>query len=101
MVDNELLARVKRHLKITWDDPDTDDRVIEMVENAATTLAHKLGIPASVDAFTGAGPERTLFCNYCMYDWNNCLNEFDEAYSNEIAQLRQKYEVMAYKEAQL
>ena len=97
-----MVDEVKRYLKITWSDADTDARVADMVDNAMVTLDHKLGVPDTLgNVYERSGAERSLFFDYCMYDWNDCLNEFDRAYSNEIAQLRQKYEVMAYKEAQL
>lgn len=82
--------QVKRHLNITWTDEDTNTKVIDMMLDAEIALNHKLG--AEVDYFT-PGPERRLYLNYLLYEWNNCLNEFDAAYRAEILQIRHKYEV--------
>lgn len=95
MLDREHLPQsyvdqVKRHLNITWTDADTDAKVIDMMLDAEIILNHKLG--AEVNYFA-PGQERRLYLNYLLYDWNDCLNEFDTAYRAEILQIRHKYEV--------
>ena len=35
----------------------------------------------------------TLFENYCMYDWNDMIEEFSKNYREEIIGERHKYEV--------
>ena len=86
---------VKRHLHITWSDEDTDNKVIEIMCDAEVALNHKLG--ATVDYFQ-PGQERQLYKNYCLYAWNDCLEQFDAAYRAEILQVRHKYEVAAFTE---
>jgi hypothetical protein len=88
-----LLAQVKRKLNITWDDDDTNKRIEEIIDSAIPTLKHKLGIFESDFDFSDSGMENILFKNYCLYEWNHCVNEFDSNYSNEIAQIRAKWEV--------
>lgn len=90
---DELISIVKRHLKITWNDADTDEEVSELVSDAVETMNHKLGIKDDDADYTKPGQERTLFKMYCMYVWNRCVDEFDRAYLNEILQIRKKYEV--------
>ena len=95
MLDREHLPQsyvdqVKRHLNITWTDEDTNTKVIDMMLDAEIALNHKLG--AEVEYFTPS-QERRLYLNYLLYDWNDCLNEFDAAYRAEILQIRHKYEV--------
>ena len=93
--DNMPVAAVdliKRHLHITWSDEDTDNRIIEMMCDAEVALNHKLG--ATIDYFQ-PGQERQLYKDYCLYAWNNCLDQFDSAYRAEIMQVRHKYEVLA------
>lgn len=85
---------VMRHLHITWSDEDTDRRVIEIMHDAEAALNHKLG--ATIDYFQ-PGQERQLYKNYCLYAWNDCLEQFDEAYRAEILQIRHKYEVAAHR----
>lgn len=93
-----LLEQVKRKLNITWEDDDTDARIEEMIASAIPTMLHKLGIADESFDFSGVGMENTLFKNYCLYEWNHCVNEFDDNYHNEIAQIRAIHEVKYYRE---
>lgn len=86
---------VKRHLNITWSDTDTESKLIDRMCDAEAALNHKLG--ATIDYFV-PGQERELYLAYMLYSWNDCLNEFDEAYRDEIIQIRHKYEVAAARE---
>lgn len=89
-----LCELVKRKCKITWNDEDTDKRVQEIVENADESMRHMLAMKdASEDAFLKPGKTRMLFENYCMYDWNNVLNQFEENYRKEILVVRHMNEV--------
>lgn len=92
IIINNLLQDLKDKLNITWDEEETERRLKRILEDAESTLNFKLG--AKVDY--SKGMERNLFLNYCMYAYNNCTNEFDSNYFNEIMQLRQKYEVLNY-----
>ena len=91
-----LLKQVKQKCNITWHDDDTEARLTRIVKSAIPTLKHKLGISQNDFDFSEDGMENTLFLNYCFYEWNHALNEFDDNYSNEIAQIRAKYEVQYY-----
>lgn len=97
-MNDTLLALVKRKLNITWEDEDTTARLTEIIESAIPSLIHKLGITDTSFNFSKAGLERNLFLNYCLYDWNHCLNDFDVNYSNDIAQIRAIHEVKYYQE---
>ena len=88
-----LFAQVKRKLNITWEDEDTTAQIHEMIASAIPTMVHKLGIADESFDFSVAGQENTLFKNYCLYEWNHCVNEFDDNYKNEIAQVRAKHSV--------
>jgi hypothetical protein len=88
-----LFGQVKRKLNITWDDADTTARLEEIIESAIPTLKHKLGIFDSEFDFSAEGTERMLFVNYCLYEWNHCVNEFDANYFNDIAQVQAKWAV--------
>lgn len=94
MEDREsLLERVKSTCNITWDDEDINEKINSIIDDAEITLNHKLG--ADID-YSLKGMERRLFLNYCLYAWNDCLDEFDKRYMNEIYQIRAKYEVKQY-----
>lgn len=98
-MNDVLFKQVKRKLNVTWDDSDTNDRITDIIESAIPTLKHKLGIVDDDFDFSVRGAENTLFRNYCLYDWNHCLNEFDDNYHNEIGQLRDKWMVKNHNES--
>ena len=84
---DELLKTVKNHLSITWTDDETEQRVKSIVEDAEDALNHKLG--ASVDYESG-GQARRLFLAFCLYLYNDCEEEFDGVYREEINQVRER-----------
>lgn len=92
-----LLQDLKDKLNITWDEEETNRKLKKIIRDATITMNYKLG--AKID-YSEDGPEHNLFLNYCMYAWNNCTNEFDNNYLNEIYQIRQKYEVLNYEETE-
>lgn len=94
----KLASQVKRKLNITWDDQDTDARIADMATNAVPTLAFKLGVNDTAFDWSDAGQENLLIVNYCFYEWNHAANEFDAAYSDDIAQVRAKWEVKQFEE---
>ena len=85
-----LLEQVKRKCNITWKDDETDQRLKEIINSAIPDLAHKLGITDENFDFSEAGVENTLLLAYCFYEWNHCLNEFEDNYSKLIAQVQDK-----------
>ena len=93
MMTDRLIAQVKRKLNITWEDDDTNARVEDIIESAIPDLIHRLGIANPDFDFSEPGTENTLFLAYCLYEYNHALNEFDDNYSNKIAQVRAKHEV--------
>lgn len=93
MATDKLREQVKRKLNITWTDTDTEARVTDIMENAAVVIRRKLGISAADFDFSAAGMENVLYCAYCLYEYNQIVNEFDDAYANDIMQCRAKYEV--------
>ena len=42
-LSENFLAECKRHLNITWDDDDTDEKVMDEILDAEATMNHKLG----------------------------------------------------------
>lgn len=98
-MNDVLFEQVKRKLNITWEDSDTNDRITDIIESAIPTLKHKLGIVDDDFDFGVRGAENTLFLAYCLYEWNHCVNEFDDNYYNEIAQIQAKWSVKYHKES--
>lgn len=90
----KLCQLAKKKCRITWSDEFTDEKVRNMVENTVLSLKHKLGIVnQEEEVFLSPGMTRTLFENYCMYDWNDMIEEFSKNYREEIIGERHKYEV--------
>ncbi|SCI45850.1 Uncharacterised protein [uncultured Clostridium sp.] len=98
-MDKELLLdSVKNKLNITWEDSLTNFKLSDLVNDAIVAMNFKLG--ADID-YSKNGLEHQLFLNYCLYSYNNCLNEFDTNYMNEIYQIRSIYEVKEYEENEI
>lgn len=76
-----LLERVKRRLKVSWSDSDTDVELAEMIEDTEVEMNKLLG--AEVD-YSAPGPARDLFLNYCLYKHNGCADEFKNVYLADI-----------------
>lgn len=96
-MSDRLFEQVKRKCNITWNDDDTNARLNDIISAAIPTLIHKLGIADPDFDFAEPSTENTLFVNYCFYDWEHCVNEFDDNYKNEIAQVRGKHRVSYHK----
>lgn len=99
MMDSTKLASLKAELKlklnITWEDDDTNSKLESILADAEIILNHKLG--AEID-YSVPGIEHSLYLNYGMYAWNNCIDEFDERYRPEIYTARHIQEVNSYRE---
>lgn len=96
----KLVEIAKRKCKITWQDDDDEQRIIEIVEDADVTMRHMLGMTgASADAFLEPGQAKTLFKEYCLYAWNNVIDQFEDNYRKEIIAERHKNEVKNHAEA--
>lgn len=91
----QLIGRLKKKLRITWNNEKTNDEMKHLVENAEQYLNHLLG--AVID-YTAPGIANILFLAYCSYAWNDCEDEFEEAYLKDILRCRAYYEVKAYEE---
>lgn len=96
-----LLPQVKRKLNITWNDEDTNDRLNDIIQSAIPVMLHKLGIADPDFDFSAAGAENVLFLAYCLYEFNHSLSEFDDNYSNMIAQVRAQHEVKYHENSEV
>lgn len=90
-----MLGLAKRKLNITWEDEDTDARLSEIIEDGIVELADKIGISDGFD-FSQPGQERKLLLAYCLYGWNNALDDFERNYAPDILQARERWEVDRY-----
>ena len=85
---DELISQVKNYLTITWSDNETDSKISTLTNDAIDAMNHKLG---SEDLnYSEAGAYRRLFLNYCLYAYNGCTEQFDDAYMKELNQCRRR-----------
>lgn len=103
-VSESLRKQVMTKLRITWDDPETDAQVDEIIiPSAEAAIRSKVGIPESAGfefGGEGAEAETLLLLAHCYYQWNDAEDEFDGNYRHEIAQARVKWEVLQYAQEQ-
>lgn len=96
---NTVLNVVKNKCYITDNSEETTNKVKQMIEDAIITIQNQIGINEEFD-FSNPSEERTLFLNYCYYDWNDSSEEFYKNYLNDILKIRHKYEVKQNAETQ-
>ena len=103
-VSESLHKQVMTKLRITWDDPNTNAQVDEIIiPSAEAAIRSKVGIPESAGfefGGQGAEAETLLLLAHCYYQWNDAEDEFDGNYRHEIAQARAKWEVYQHAEGQ-
>lgn len=91
----QLEKCVREKCRVTWNDEETDARITSITENAVYYLHHKLGMSGDVspESFLATGMTRLLFENFCMYEWNDAAEDFENNYKREILMVRHKNEV--------
>lgn len=90
---NGLLQAVKNYLDITWNDPDTDEKLTGIIARGMSYLNNVAG--AELD-YTVEGKPRELLFDYCRYVRSNDLDEFAVNYQHELLSLQISEEVKAY-----
>ena len=95
--DAGLLAAVKRKLRITWDDPETDARLSnELIPAAVQEVRDLLGMGGAGFDFAAGNPEGLLVLDLCWYEWNDAREDFEGNHAHTIARLREKWMAEAY-----
>ena len=69
-----LLADVKNHLNITWDDEATDEKVCGLIASGSAYLDLKIGGSPDYEA---DGMPRTLLLEWVRYAWSEALDVFE------------------------
>ena len=80
-----MLEEVKDELKITWDDEDAS--LERLIVRAKDNMDDLIGVKLDYEDNSQA---KTLFLNYCRYDYNNALEYFEDNFSKEILRLQLK-----------
>lgn len=88
-----LLDEVKNYLDITWEDSQTDLKLVGIIERGKKYLNRVAGNELDFDA--DDKPKELLF-DYCRYVRSNALEMFQQNYLHELLSLQIESEVAAY-----
>jgi hypothetical protein len=81
---NEILQDLKERLLITWDDSNTDQVLIGMLNRGFAYFNEITGV---ILEFEEDSPELELLFERCRYAWNNALDDFEQNYHSNISRL--------------
>lgn len=90
---NLLLDDVRNRLDITWEDQDTDRKVMGWIEDGVAYLNDKLGEPGD---YTVPGFPRTLLFEYARYARDAALDVFENNYRSLLLAMQNDRKVGAY-----
>lgn len=91
MNKEDLLSLLRKKLLITWSSEETDSELIRIIEDAIPAVSDKIGVEENSIDFSQPGRERSLFLEYCKYQWNDYGHVFDQENRGEIIDLRIKH----------
>lgn len=95
-IPSPLLADVKNHLNITWDDEATDSKLRGLIAAAAFYLDGKAG---GAQEYTADGAPRTLLMEYVRYARDEALDVFENNYLHLLLSMQHERRVTAYVES--
>ncbi len=95
-ISDEILADVKNHLNITWDDSATDDKLRGLIAAATVYLDGKGGTALDYDA---DGLPRMLMMEFVRYARDEALDVFENNYMTLILAMQNERAVNAYVES--
>ena len=90
----DLLADIKSYLDITWDDVETERKLEGIIQRGMAYITRLSG-EKTLD-FGSDQKARELLFNYCRYDRENALHEFQTNYLPEILSFQTEKEVARY-----
>lgn len=94
--EDTLLDELKRYLDITWEDPDTNQKVAGILERAKAEMNEYAGAELSYESNSW---EKQLLFDLCRYIRNNAAEEFEQNFSSKLIALNEKYAVEAMNRA--
>ena len=94
-----LLDICRLEMQITWQDDDTNSRLINHIKNGVKFIKDRCGV---VDEdFEAGGKANALFLAYVRRGMSGDLSTFEKDYLSDIVGLQTEYEVSNYAEEQL
>ena len=88
-----LLPDIKTALQITWDDAQTDERILGFIEDGCAYLNDKLGETGDYEV---PGYPRTLLKEYVRYARDEALDVFENNYQNLLLAMQNQKGVRDY-----
>lgn len=95
-VSVELLADIKNYLDITWDDDDTDKKIVNLIASGVNYLNGKYGAEAD---YLSDGLPRTLLFDYVRYMRDSALDVFENNYQALLLGMQNEKAVNDYVES--
>lgn len=89
----QLLADLRDHLQITWEDATTNRTLEQSIANAKTYFNE---LCAKEFTYEEVSIERELLLERCRYAWNNALDEFETNYAKNLQRLIMKIALEQY-----
>ena len=97
MISESLIEEVKRKCYITDTNEITIARLKDIIKDALPTVRRMIGVSDDFDFEDEDNKEELkLLKNYCWYDWNDSIHEFNDSYLSDINSLHHKHEVDQY-----
>ena len=88
-----LLSDVRVQLDVTWEDADTDKKLLNWIDSGVAYLNGKLG---GAGEYTLPGSPRTLLFEYVRYARDAALDVFENNYQSLILGMQNDRKVAAY-----
>lgn len=89
----QLMTDARVRLDITWDDPDTNKKVLGWIDDGVAYLDSKLGAAGN---YLTPGLPRTLLFEYARYARDAALDVFENNYQSLILGMQNDRKVTAY-----
>lgn len=93
MEPSQLFVDIKNYIDVTWDDEKTNKKIGESVQYGILKFNR---INHKENDYTKVGQARNLLMKYCLYDFSNKANEFDNAYRQDLLDFAMDEEVIMY-----
>lgn len=89
----QLMTDARVRLDITWDDPDTNKKVLGWIDDGVAYLDSKLGTAGN---YLTPGLPRTLLFEYTRYARDAALDVFENNYQSLILAMQNERKVERY-----
>lgn len=85
---DETLAALRLKTNVTWEDADTDERLLQAAVAVSARLNSLLGLPDDHWFSDSDGDAWRLFLDAAYYEFSNAYGDFEEDFKREIASVR-------------